>query len=274
MLRTAALTLLAAAAVSAYPDKWLTSQNGGCGILISERNGDSGMAGAGYSEEGDKETTVQAKTGDKVPIPLQLSSGDAGYFVTASSNNGDVELSHEGASSKGSCSDHFVYEMGKSGKVFFKATTAGTYQVEVGHARGYGKVINFYKVTIEIDADSPSPTKTPSGDDPCNAYKFPKRCEKEGVCEWKKMAKKGKKCQAKATAPKACTEYKMKKMCNNNDGCAWKPKRKKGQKCQAKVTAPKKACTEYKMRKMCDNNDGCAWKPKRKKGQKCQPREV
>lgn len=156
------------------PEDWLTGQDGGCRVLVSERGGDGGMFGAGYRECEDERG--QAGRADRsfcseepTPVGDGLSwripvSPDLGWFLTA--EEGEFR---GGGFPAGECPE-FRYQMALAGSkkekaarlrggpdqvrssredVIWIAPGPGTYRVEGAFAEGLS-IIFYYGHDITV----------------------------------------------------------------------------------------------------------------------------
>ena len=137
MVRPTLLWLFAAPA-EAYPSYWLTRFEGGCGRLVSDRRGNTGMGSGGYSLTTASSAPTASGSTWQIPVPSSSS-----FFVTAeagSLSGSDYRCSRFRSAGGGTA----VYWTPPAG-------ASGTYNIEVGYASYYyGATIYYYSVSVTV----------------------------------------------------------------------------------------------------------------------------
>ena len=130
------------------PNYWLSGDGedgGGCGVLVSERTGNSGMYGAGYQENTAVTELEGTGAGNAVSIPINLGN-DAGFFVTT-----DAEGTFGGTASTVNGCSKFVYAE-SAAEVTWAPQSEGCFKLQVATSGGFGQVIKWSEITVKSDS--------------------------------------------------------------------------------------------------------------------------
>eukprot|EP01052_Picozoa_sp_SAG31_P013862 SAG31_NODE_845_length_11547_cov_8.098096_8_plen_167_part_00 len=142
------------------PELWLTGNDGGCRVLVSERTGSGGMFGQGYAP------CVEPEGPRLQPFctepPLSLGGGRwvipvspiNGWFVTAE----EGEFSGFGESS--GCEQFRWACCGATSDVIWTAPGPGEYRIEAAFAEDMG-IIYYYGHTIVVEGNASNSTGSP-----------------------------------------------------------------------------------------------------------------
>lgn len=158
MAAVGALVLL----VLSNPGHWLTGAEGGCGLLVSERSGQTGMGGNGYGQCAcypDYQAEANGNGGWILPDPT-IDASPAGWFYTAKQG-----VLSGGGTAGTDCAELFRYASSSSYSDAVIWTPPvdeslvpipGSYVVEGARAACFG-LIEAFAITITV-----SPPRTPN----------------------------------------------------------------------------------------------------------------
>ena len=158
------LLLAALPASKAYVYSWPTSDDGGCGVLVSNRKQDDGMAGSGYVVSSVPTQSVTAVNGVATITPVFPGGAVvSGWFATVESG----ELEGGSTTTPSSCS-RFSYKADSTASTITwrlpTGAAAGTYRLEIGYAPCVGQ-ISYYAVSVTVESPpvtaSPPPPRHP-----------------------------------------------------------------------------------------------------------------